>query len=61
MAIMYRPIVGHHKDLYNIEPYVDYNINKEIMECAPISAYLGSKVFFCNLFLLTMYSIVSES
>ncbi len=49
MAIMYRPIVGHHKDLYNIEPYVDYNINKEIMECAPISAYLGSKVFFCNL------------
>ena len=49
MAIMYRPIVGQHKDLYNIEPYIDYNINKEIMECAPISAYLGSKVFFCNL------------
>ena len=49
MAIMYRPVVGQHKDLYNIEPYLDYNINKEIMECAPISAYLGSKVFFCNL------------
>lgn len=49
MALMYRPIKQEFGNSYNIEPYIDYNINKDIMQFAPISAYLGSKVFFCNL------------
>lgn len=49
MAVMYRPIVGTHKNLYRIEPFESTDKHKNIMIAAPISAYLGSKVFFCNL------------
>lgn len=49
MAVMYRPITGTYKDLYHIEPFEDTEKHKDIMAFAPISAYLGSKVFFCNL------------
>lgn len=49
MAVMYRPITGTYKDLYHIEPFEDTEKHKDIMISAPISAYLGSKVFFCNL------------
>ena len=49
MAVMYRPIVGTHKNLYRIEPFESTDKHKDIMIAAPISAYLGSKVFFCNL------------
>lgn len=49
MAVMYRPIVGTHKNLYRIEPFESVEKHKDIMIAAPISAYLGSKVFFCNL------------
>ena len=50
MAVMYRPIVSKHKNLYRIEPFESTEKHKDIMIAAPISAYLGSKVFFCNLF-----------
>ena len=49
MAVMYRPIVSKHKNLYRIEPFESVEKHKDIMIAAPISAYLGSKVFFCNL------------
>lgn len=49
MAVMYRPIIGEHKNLYRIEPFESVEKHKDIMIAAPISAYLGSKVFFCNL------------
>lgn len=49
MAVMYRPIVSKHKNLYSIEPFESTEKHKDIMIAAPISAYLGSKVFFCNL------------
>jgi len=49
MAVMYRPIIGEHKSLYRIEPFESTEKHKNIMIAAPISAYLGSKVFFCNL------------
>ena len=49
MAVMYRPITGTHKNLYRIEPFESTEKHKNIMIAAPISAYLGSKVFFCNL------------
>jgi hypothetical protein len=49
MAVMYRPIIGKHKNLYRIEPFESTEKHKDIMIAAPISAYLGSKVFFCNL------------
>lgn len=49
MAVMYRPIVEKHKNLYKIEPFESTEKHKDIMIAAPISAYLGSKVFFCNL------------
>lgn len=49
MAVMYRPIVSKHKNLYRIEPFESTEKHKDIMIAAPISAYLGSKVFFCNL------------
>ena len=49
MAVMYRPVVSKHKNLYSIEPFESTEKHKDIMIAAPISAYLGSKVFFCNL------------
>ncbi len=49
MAVMYRPITGTYKNLYHIEPFEDVDKHKDIMIAAPISAYLGAKVFFCNL------------
>lgn len=49
MAVMYRPITGTYKNLYHIEPFEDIDKHKDIMIAAPISAYLGAKVFFCNL------------
>lgn len=49
MAVMYRPVVSKHKTLYRIEPFESTEKHKDIMIAAPISAYLGSKVFFCNL------------
>lgn len=49
MAVMYRPVVSKHKNLYRIEPFESTEKHKDIMIAAPISAYLGSKVFFCNL------------
>lgn len=49
MAVMYRPITGTYKNLYHIEPFEDVEKHKDIMIAAPISAYLGAKVFFCNL------------
>ena len=49
MATMYRPVVKKVKGLYNIEPFESSDLYKDVMNAAPISAYLGSKVFFCDL------------
>lgn len=49
MATMYRPVTKKVKGLYNIEPFESSEMYKDIMSAAPISAYLGAKVFFCNL------------
>jgi hypothetical protein len=49
MGVMYRPIISKHKGLYRIEPFENKDKFKEIMEFAPVSAYFGAKVFFCNL------------
>ena len=49
MATMYRPVTKKVKGLYNIEPFESSEMYREVMIAAPISAYLGSKVFFCNL------------
>ena len=49
MATMYRPVIKKVKGLYNIEPFESSDRYKDVMNAAPISAYLGSKVFFCDL------------
>lgn len=49
MSVMYRPIKEKYKDLYRIEPFEDKDKYSDIMEFAPVSAYFGAKVFFCNL------------
>lgn len=49
MAVMYRPIKGKFKDLYNIEPYEGAEKYKDLMNDAPLNAYLGAMVFFYNL------------
>lgn len=49
MAVMYRPIVGKFSNLYNIEAYESAEKYKDIMNEAPLNAYLGAMVFFYNL------------
>lgn len=48
MMVMYRPIKGKFKDLYNIEDYKGTD-GFEIMNDAPASVFLGAKVFFYTL------------
>jgi hypothetical protein len=48
MMVMYRPIKGKFKTLYNIEEYKGTD-GFEIMNDAPASIFLGAKVFFYNL------------
>ena len=49
MAVMYRPIVLRSKDMYLIEEYETADKYADVMKEAPVSAYLGSQVFFYNL------------
>ena len=49
LAILYRPITKKSKDSYEIEEYNGSNKYSEVMLNAPVSIYLGSIIFFCNL------------
>ena len=49
MAIMYRPIIGGKKHLYEIEPYSGTERWEDVMKDAPVNVALGAVVFFYRL------------
>lgn len=49
MAVMYRPIIGGKKELYQIEPYEGSDRWSEVMKDAPVNVALGAMVFFYRL------------
>jgi hypothetical protein len=49
MAVLYRPIIAGKKEFYEIEKYEGSDKYSDIMKDAPISATLGSMVFFYHL------------
>jgi len=49
MAVMYRPIVGGKKHLYEIEPYEGTERWADVMKDAPVNVALGAIVFFYRL------------
>ena len=49
MAVMFRPITTKRKEKYLIEDYGGTEAYAELMRNAPLSAYLGARVFFYNL------------
>ena len=49
MAVLYRPIIKKHKELYDIEPYSTYEKYEEIMKHTPLNVALGAMVFFYRL------------
>lgn len=49
MAVLYRPILYKKGNAYHIDRYKGSEHLSDIMKDAPLSAYLGSQVFFWNL------------
>jgi hypothetical protein len=49
MAVMYRPVTAQVKERYIIEEYEGSDKYADIMRNAPLSAFLGAKVFFYSL------------
>lgn len=49
MAVLYRPIVKKHKNVYTIEEYKTAETYSEIMKYAPVTVALGMQVFFYDL------------
>jgi hypothetical protein len=49
MAVLYRPIEGKFKTMYNIEEYSGTEKYGEVMKYAPLDALLGALVFFSTL------------
>jgi len=49
MAIMYRPIIGGKKHLYEIEPYSGTERWEDVMKDAPVNVAMGAVVFFYRL------------
>ena len=49
MAVMYRPIIGGKKHLYEIEPYEGSERWADIMKDAPVNVAMGALVFFYRL------------
>ena len=61
MAVLYRPIIKRHKDLYDIEPYSTYEKYEDIMKHAPLNISLGAMVFFYRLGIKLSKHILSSS
>ena len=49
MAVMYRPIIGGKKHLYEIEPYQGTERWEDVMKDAPVNVAMGAVVFFYRL------------
>lgn len=49
MAVLYRPIVKKHKNVYTIEEYKTAETYEDIMKYAPVTVALGMQVFFYDL------------
>ena len=49
MAVLYRPIIGGKKELYQIEPYEGSERWSSVMKDAPVNVALGAIVFFYRL------------
>jgi len=49
MAVLYRPIIGGKKELYQIEPYEGSERWSAVMKDAPVNVALGAMVFFYRL------------
>jgi len=49
MAVLYRPITGGYKDLYEIAPYLGKEENSELMKHLPLDIVMGAMVFFYHL------------
>lgn len=49
LNVLYRPIVGKHKDLYNIEPYTCNTEHLDKFRKVDIDTAFGAKVFFYSL------------
>lgn len=61
MAVLFRPIVKKHKDLYDIEEYEGSNKYAEYMKYMPASVAIGARVFFYRLGMkLSKATIVSS-
>lgn len=61
MAVLYRPIIKRHKNLYDIEPYSTYEKYEDIMKHAPLNISLGAMVFFYRLGIKLSKHILSSS
>ena len=64
MAVLYRPVIKKHKELYDIEPYSTYEKYEDIMKYTPLNVSLGAMVFFYRLGMklskLTLNSSLSQ-
>ena len=61
MAILFRPIVKKHKDLYQIEEYQGSDKYAEYMKYMPASVAIGARVFFYRLGMkLSKHTIASS-
>lgn len=61
MAILFRPIVKKHKDLYQIEDYQGSDKYAEYMKYMPASVAIGARVFFYRLGMkLSKHTIASS-
>lgn len=61
MAVLYRPIIKRHKNLYDIEPYSTYEKYEDVMKHAPLNISLGAMVFFYRLGIKLSKHILSSS
>jgi hypothetical protein len=61
MAILFRPIVKHHKDLYDIEEYNGTDKYAEHMKYMPADVAIGARLFFYRLGMkLSKHTILSS-
>lgn len=61
MAVLFRPIVKKHKDLYQIEEYEGSDKYAEYMKYMPASVAIGARVFFYRLGMkLSKHTIASS-
>lgn len=61
MAVLYRPIVKQHKDLYDIEEYEGSDKYAEYMKYMPASVAIGARLFFYRLGMKLSKAMIASS